>query len=263
VQELTARLDEIYRLQKKHHVNSVEELLQVKASIDEKLSTNASLELAIKEVRNELEKQRQQLFNHAKVISASRKKCFGLFENKVIDLLNSLAMPNAQFKVEHILLETLTVNGIDKIRFLFSANKGSELKEIAKVASGGELSRLMLVIKSLIAKNSFIPTIIFDEIDVGVSGSTADQMGRMIVGMADSGRKGGKGMQVIVITHLPQIASKGKSHFTVFKETKGGKTFTQIKNLSEEERVNEIAKMLSTGEPTDASLKNARELLNR
>lgn len=260
-QELTDRLDEIYRLQKKHHVNSVEELLQVKASIDEKLIRNASLESAINKLRSEAEKQRQQLFSQAKAISGARKKCLDSFEKKVTALLTSLAMPNAQFRVEHILLEALTERGIDKVRFLFSANKGSALKEITKVASGGELSRLMLAVKSLIAQNTSMPTIIFDEIDAGVSGGTADQVGKMIAAMAGSHAKGGEGMQVVVITHLPQIASKGNSHFTVFKEVRAGKTFTQIRNLSEEERVIEIAKMLSAGKPTDASVKNARELL--
>ena len=253
-EELTGRLDEIYRLQKKHQVNSVEGLLEVKTRVEEKLKTNASLEIEINKLQKETEKMRAALFTQAKKISEARKKSLPKLEKEVSALLSSLAMPNAQFRVEHILLEMLTEQGIDKIKFLFSANKGSELKEISKVASGGELSRLMLSIKSLIAKNTALPTIIFDEIDTGVSGGIAEQVGKMIYAMADS-------MQVVTITHLPQIASKGDSHFTVYKEEKSGKTFTQIKSLAKEERVREIAKMLSAGKPTDASLKNAKELL--
>ena len=253
-EELTARLDEIYRLQKKHQVNSVEELLEAKAKVEAKLNSNASLEIEINKLQKETEKLHASLFSQAKKISEARKKSLPKLEKDVSALLSSLAMPNAQFRVEHILLEMLTGQGIDKIKFLFSANKGSELKEISKVASGGELSRLMLSLKSLIAKNTSLPTIIFDEIDTGVSGGVAEQVGKLISAMGES-------MQVVTITHLPQIASKGTSHFTVYKETRSGKTFTQIKPLTKEDRVQEIAKMLSAGKTTDVSLKNAKELL--
>jgi len=253
-EELTARLDEIYRLQKKHQVNSVEGLWGVKDMVEGKLKENSSLEDEIGKLRVEAEKMREKLFLLAKRISTDRKKYLTKLEKETNTLLYTLAMPNAQFRAEHILLETLTEQGIDKIKFLFSANKGSDLKEISKVASGGELSRLMLSIKSLIAKNTALPTILFDEIDTGVSGSVADQVGKMILGMTES-------MQVIAITHLPQIASKGESHFSVYKEEKYGKTISQIKLLSKEDRVKEIAKMLSAGNPTDASIKNAKELL--
>lgn len=253
-EKLSGRIDTIYRLQKKHQVNSVEALLEVKVKVDARLNDISSLEKEINVLQQEVEKLRQKLFLLAKRISADRKKCLGKLEKEVGALLSSLAMPNAQFKVEHILLETLTEQGIDKMRFLFSANKGSDLKDISKVASGGELSRLMLSIKSLIAKNTALPSIIFDEIDTGVSGGVAEQVGRMINDMAGA-------MQVFAITHLPQIASKGNSHFTVFKEESKNKTVTNIRQLSKEERVKEIATMLSAGKPTDASLKNARELL--
>jgi DNA repair protein RecN (Recombination protein N) len=253
-EQLTARLDEIYRLQKKHQVNSVEELLEVKVKVGARLRENTSLEIEISKLQKESEKLRAALFTLAKKISEGRKKSLPKLEKEVSALLFLLAIPNAQFRVEHILLEMLTEQGIDKLKFLFSANKGSELKEISKVASGGELSRLMLSIKSLIAKNTALPTIIFDEIDTGVSGGVAEQVGKLINAMSDS-------IQVVTITHLPQIASKGNSHFTVYKEEKSGKTFTQLKHLTKEERVREIAKMLSAGKPTEASLKNAEELL--
>ncbi|MBI4945200.1 MAG: DNA repair protein RecN [Bacteroidetes bacterium] len=253
-EKLTERIDMIYRLQKKHQVNSVEALLEVKVKVDARLNDISSLEKEISVLQQEAEKQRKNLFLLAKKISSDRTKCLPKLEKEISALLTSLAMPNAQFKVEHILLEILTEQGIDKIKFLFSANKGSDLKEISKVASGGELSRLMLSIKSLIAKNTALPTIIFDEIDTGVSGGVAEQVGRMISDMSGA-------MQVLVITHLPQIASKGSSHFTVYKEESKSKTVTHIKPLSKEERVKEIATMLSAGKPTDASMKNAKELL--
>ncbi len=251
---LTQRLDAIYRLQKKHQVNSVEDLLDVRDKVEARLQENSSLELEISKLQQESEKVREKLFSQAKKISSDRKKSLPKLEKEVSALLFSLAMPNARFFVEHTLLETLTEQGIDKIKFLFSANKGSDMKEISKVASGGELSRLMLSIKSLIAKNTSLPTIIFDEIDSGVSGGVAEEVGKMILGMSGA-------MQVITITHLPQIASKGNSHFTVYKEEKAGKTFTQIKLLSKEDRIKEVAKMLSAGKPTEASMRNAKELL--
>ncbi|MGZ4056022.1 MAG: DNA repair protein RecN, partial [Bacteroidia bacterium] len=148
----------------------------------------------------------------------------------------------------------LSKNGLDNVNFLFSANKGSDFKELNKVASGGELSRLMLSIKSLIAQLTALPTIIFDEIDTGVSGDVADKVGSIMNQMA-------KAMQVITITHLPQIASKGTSHLFVYKEDKNNKTYSNIKKLTAEERVQEVAKMLSTGTPTAAAISNAKELL--
>jgi DNA repair protein RecN (Recombination protein N) len=205
-------------------------------------------------LQQEVEKLRNKLFLLAKRISADRKKSLPKLEKEVSTLLTSLAMPNAQFRVEHVLLETLMEQGIDKMKFLFSANKGSDLKEISKVASGGELSRLMLSIKSLIAKKTALPSIIFDEIDTGVSGGVAEQVGKMIEEMSGS-------MQVFAITHLPQIASKGNSHFTVYKEESKNRAVTNVKQLSKEERVREIASMLSAGKATDASIRNAKELL--
>lgn len=251
---LSDRIDLIYRLEKKHHVNSVDELLEVKSKVEARLNEISSLDNEIRTIQQEVEKLRQKLFLLAKRISTDRKKALAGLEKEIGTLLTSLAMPNAQFKVEHILLETLTDQGIDKMKFLFTANKGSDLKEISKVASGGELSRLMLVIKSLIAKKTALPSIIFDEIDTGVSGRVAEQVGSMINEMAAV-------MQVFAITHLPQIASKGNSHFAVYKEDVRGRTITNVRKLSQEDRIREIASMLSAGKATDASIKNARELL--
>lgn len=254
LQYLTDRLDELNRLQKKHQVRSVEELIEVKNKIRARLGENESLAGEISSMREHCEQERAELFTLARNISVRRLKSLSLLEKEVKKCLSLLALPQAEFKADHILLEQLSATGIDKIRFLFSANKGGELKPIQQSASGGELSRLMLALKALVAQKTSLPTILFDEIDTGVSGAVAEQVGKMIEGM-------GEVMQVITITHLPQIGSKGNTHFVVYKEVVGKTTQTLIRKLNAKERVEEIAKMLSAGKPTEASLKNAKELL--
>ncbi|MES2285935.1 MAG: DNA repair protein RecN [Bacteroidota bacterium] len=254
IDKLTIQLDAIYRLQQKHQVKSVEELITIKEDLSNKLLEFNSLETEIEKTKKELTSVQRSLTALAKKIAANRKKEIPKIEKEIASLLSALSMPNAQLKVEHIETEILTANGTDKVNFLFSANKGSDFKELNKVASGGELSRLMLSIKSLIAQLTALPTIIFDEIDTGVSGDVADKVGSIMNLMA-------KAMQVITITHLPQIASKGESHLFVYKEDKNDKTYSNIKKLTVNERVQEIAKMLSTGTPTAAAISNAKELL--
>ncbi|MBL7889992.1 MAG: DNA repair protein RecN [Bacteroidia bacterium] len=254
IEILNDQLDAIYRLQQKHQVKTIEELIAIKDELSNKLLDFSSLESEIEKVKALLERSNKTLSASAKTISENRKKVIPKIEKEIGSLLSSLSMPNAQLKIEQKAMETYSVNGIDKINFLFSANKGSEFKELNKVASGGELSRLMLSIKSLIAQLTALPTIIFDEIDTGVSGDVADKVGSIMNTMS------GK-MQVITITHLPQIASKGGSHLFVYKEDKNNKTYSNIKKLSADERVQEIAKMLSTGNPSAAAISNAKELL--
>lgn len=254
IEILNDQLDAIYRLQQKHQVKTIEELIAIKDELSNKLLDFSSLESEIEKVKTLLERSNKTLSASAKTISENRKKVIPKIEKEIGSLLSSLSMPNAQLKIEQKAMETYSVNGIDKINFLFSANKGSEFKELNKVASGGELSRLMLSIKSLIAQLTALPTIIFDEIDTGVSGDVADKVGSIMNTMS------GK-MQVITITHLPQIASKGGSHLFVYKEDKNNKTYSNIKKLSADERVQEIAKMLSTGNPSAAAISNAKELL--
>ncbi len=251
---LTQMLDAIYRLQQKHQVKSIEELITIKDDLSNKLLDFNSLEAEIEKVKKELNSLQKSLSALAKKMTANRKKVIPKLEKEIASLLSSLSMTNAQLKVSHTASEILTKNGLDTVSFLFSANKGSDFKELNKVASGGELSRLMLSIKSLIAQLTALPTIIFDEIDTGVSGDVADKVGTIMNQMA-------KAMQVITITHLPQIASKGQSHLFVYKEDKNNKTYSNIKKLTAEERVQEIAKMLSTGTPTAAAISNAKELL--
>ncbi|MDP1744531.1 MAG: DNA repair protein RecN [Bacteroidota bacterium] len=254
IDKLTIQLDAIYRLQQKHQVKSVEELIAIKDDLSNKLLEFSSLETEIEKTKKELTTVQRSLTALAKKIAANRKKEIPKIEKEIASLLSALSMPNAQLKIEHMETEILTANGADKVNFLFSANKGSDFKELNKVASGGELSRLMLSIKSLIAQLTALPTIIFDEIDTGVSGDVADKVGSIMNLMA-------KAMQVITITHLPQIASKGESHLFVYKEDKNDKTYSNIKKLTVNERVQEIAKMLSTGTPTAAAISNAKELL--
>ncbi|MCW3083871.1 MAG: replication and repair protein RecN [Bacteroidetes bacterium] len=254
IELLNDKLDAIYRLQQKHQVKTIEELVAIKNDLSNKLLDFSSLETAIEKAKAGIEKLNKTLLAQAKTISENRKKVIPKIEKEIASLLASLSMPNAQLQVSQNALETFTWSGIDKINFLFSANKGSDFKELNKVASGGELSRLMLSIKSLIAQLTALPTIIFDEIDTGVSGDVADKVGIIMNQMAHK-------MQVITITHLPQIASKGGSHLFVYKEDKNNKTYSNIKKLSADERVQEIAKMLSTGTPTAAAISNAKELL--
>jgi DNA repair protein RecN (Recombination protein N) len=256
IELLNDKLDAIYRLQQKHQVKTVEELIGIKEEISNKLLDFSSLEAEIEKTRTGLAKLHTALSAKAKTISENRKKVIPKIEKEIASLLSSLSMPNAQLQISQSALESFSISGTDKINFLFSANKGSDFKELNKVASGGELSRLMLSIKSLIAQLTALPTIIFDEIDTGVSGDVADKVGSIMNTMAAK-------MQVITITHLPQIASKGQSHLFVYKEDKNNKTYSNIKKLDAEERVQEVAKMLSTGTPTAAAINNAKELLNQ
>jgi DNA repair protein RecN (Recombination protein N) len=254
IELLNEKLDAIYRLQQKHQVKTIDELIAIKEDLSNKLLDFSSLETEILKTKAALELSTKTLTSKSKTLSDNRKKVIPKIEKEIASLLASLSMPNAQLKINQAALEQFGTTGIDKISFLFSANKGSDFKELNKVASGGELSRLMLSIKSLIAQLTALPTIIFDEIDTGVSGDVADKVGSIMNTMSDK-------MQVITITHLPQIASKGASHLFVYKEDKNNKTYSNIKKLNNEERIQEIAKMLSTGSPTAAAISNAKELL--
>ncbi len=255
LEEVNSQLDKLNRLLKKHGVNNEEELLAIKTDIEAKLQQFSSLEVAIEKTQKEITALEKQCKALAKDLSDKRQKSTTGIEQNIKTMLTSLSMANAQFKIELKPLEVLSINGQDAISFLFTANKGAEFKELHKTASGGELSRLMLCLKALLAERTALPTIIFDEIDTGVSGDVADKIGNILFAM-------GKTMQVITITHLPQMASKGGNHLFVYKSDSKDKTTSSIKALNKEERIAEIAKMLSTGTPTETALKNAKELLN-
>lgn len=255
LEEVNSKLDRMNRLLKKHNVTNEEDLLKIKSDIEEKLLQFGSLESEIEKTNKEIQKLSLSSGKQAKQLSAVRLKSIAGVEKQVKEMLAGLAMENASFKIELIQLPELSISGFDQVRFMFSANKGGTLNELHKVASGGELSRLMLTLKALLATKKQLPTIIFDEIDSGVSGDVADKIGNILLNM-------GKTMQVVAITHLPQMASKGEHHLFVYKNDETDKTVSHIKQLNKEERITEVAKMLSTGNPTQSALVNAKELLN-
>lgn len=250
------RLDTLNTLLQKHRVQTTEELQAVQRQLGEKLQGYQHLDTEIAETQQQLEDARTDAFKLARKLSEQRAAQKPNIEKDVRKLLSQLGMPDAVLEVGISVSETLGPEGMDKVRFLFSANKGGAVRELHKVASGGELSRLMLSIKSLLANRTAMPTIIFDEIDTGVSGEIAGKVGNIMRQMAE-------GHQVISITHLPQIASKGHQHYMVYKAAKGKATRSDIRKLAEQDRVNELAKMLSGETLTDAALSNARALLEQ
>ena len=253
-ERISNRLDIIYRLQKKHQVDSIEELLRIKEELTGKLGETESLNDYISSLAKEIDNAEQELVRSAKSISAARCKSIPDFEHEISGLLADLGMPSAKFSILCIQEDSLTTDGVDSVKFLFSANKGVPPDEVSKIASGGELSRLMLSVKSMISRKNLLPTVIFDEIDSGVSGDIAGKVGMILKRMADK-------MQVIVITHLPQIAGKGGVHYYVYKEDIDGTIRSNIRKLTQNERVEEIAKMVSSDRLTEASYQTAKELL--
>lgn len=254
IEFLNERLDLIYTLQQKHRVETVAELIEIRESLDAKLSDIDSYDLEIEKLEKQRDAAETEVKKLAGQLSEQRKKVLPAIEARVNSLLLQLGMPNSRFRVDLVSKGTPSGTGIDEVSFLFSANKNTELCEISKVASGGEMSRLMLSLKSLISKSKALPTIIFDEIDSGISGEIAGKMGSILKEMS-------AGMQVINITHLPQVAAKGDYHFWVYKQDTEHETVTHLKLLSEKERVEELAKMLSGENISDAALQNAQELL--
>jgi len=262
--EVNERLSLIYSLQKKHRVSTNQELLALQEDLSNKIQQAVFGDEAIEQLQQQLSADKKELEQLAAQLTAGRQKAIPTIEAEVLRALGEMGMGNSALKIELTALSdsgrnaafgSLGDNGADVVRFLFSANKGHALAEMSKVASGGELSRLMLSIKSLTAKNTALPTIIFDEIDTGVSGEVANKVGQIMEQLSDN-------LQVITITHLPQIASKGQSHYFVYKDDEADTTRTRIKPLSPAERVHEIAKMLSGDNVGESALQNARELLN-
>jgi DNA repair protein RecN (Recombination protein N) len=254
IEAISNRLDLIYRLEKKHHVSALEDLILLTEEFEKKLQEVSSLDHKIAEIQKQLEAEAKILSDSALKISGYRKKITGDLEKNITNILTELGMPDARVKIDHHISTDLTRDGLDKVKFLFSSNKGVELDDISRIASGGELSRLMLSIKSLISQKNLLPTIIFDEIDIGVSGNIAGKVGVILKKMA-------KNMQVIAITHLPQIAGMGEIHYLVYKIVDDRMTKSLMKILDREERVNEIAKMLGNGNVTLSASKMASELL--
>ncbi len=253
--EITTKMDKLNRMLKKHNASSEEELIITKNNIEAKLTQFSSLESDIEKTKKQIEKLNASCSKQANQLTAKRLKAIPSIEKQVLEMLTNLSMENANFKIELNQQSELSATGYDQVKILFGANKGSVLSELHKVASGGELSRLMLSLKALLASKKKLASIIFDEIDSGVSGDVADKIGNILYNMGNS-------MQVITITHLPQMASKGHHHLFVYKKDDEDKTVSYIRELKDDERITEIAKMLSTGNPSSSAITNAKELLN-
>lgn len=252
LQRLTDRVNMIYSMCHKHHVSTLDELIAVGEKFREQLATITHSDTEIKRQRDLISSLEERARKQAAVIHSAREKVALHAAKSIAKSLTQLGMPEARFDVEIVDVGDLTPTGCDKVRFMFTANKNMPPQPVEKVASGGELSRVMLALKALLAQKAKLPTIIFDEIDTGVSGRIADAMGEIIRSLSDN-------MQVVAITHLPQVASKGESHFVVYKRD----SRTNITHLQADERVEEIAKMLSGSVITEAALSQARVLLGR
>jgi DNA repair protein RecN (Recombination protein N) len=254
IEQVNDRLNLIYSLEQKHHVATVEELLELKNSFEEKIAQVTGYEDEIKKLEKELAETRELLRKKAAELSTVRKNSFRKIESSVLADLKQLGMPKSKFTIQHETLPEFTPAGIDSVAFHFSANSDVTPAEISRIASGGEMSRLMLAIKNLLRTSKALPTVIFDEIDSGVSGEIALKMGTILKAFSAS-------TQIINITHLPQIAAKGDAHFVVYKYEEDGKTFTSVKLLEEKDRVEELAKMVGGESVTESTLTTAKELL--
>lgn len=252
---VTTKLQSIYNLQKKHQVQTVAELLLIQDELDAKVISVDDLDGAIHKLESELNKQQIQVDEIAKLVSENRKKTAPILIEKIRTILSQLGMVEANFQIEINHTDSYYPKGKDEVILLFSANKGTSFGLLKKVASGGEMSRIMLAIKAILANYSKLPTIIFDEIDTGVSGEIAIKMGEIMKEMS-------KTMQVFAITHLPQIAAKGSSHYKVSKRNQGETTISELNLLTAEERIQQIAEMLSGKEITESALQHAKALLN-
>jgi DNA repair protein RecN (Recombination protein N) len=250
------RLDVIYDLQKKHSVATVRQLIELRDNIGSKLQNIDSMEEKISSAENILSEKREQLFDLARRLSEKRLAAISDIEKELTSRLSYLGMPNARFECRITPKQQPDETGMDDVQFLFSANKNTDLLPVSQIASGGEISRLMLCVKAMIAGATALPTIIFDEIDTGTSGEMADKMGRIMQDMS-------RNMQVIAITHLPQIASKGDFHYIVYKKDTEDSTQTYMRQLSSEERITEIARLLSGAETTAQAIENAKVMLRK
>jgi len=254
LEEVNAKLQLIHNLFKKHNAATISELIEIRESLSEKVSAVDNVEADIKKKQTQLAKEEKELEGIALEISKNRIAVIPELQKQLTESLGQLGMPSATFKIEVNSAKTFNENGKDELVFLFAANKGSNYGDLKKVASGGELSRIMLTIKSILAKYEQLPTMMFDEIDTGVSGEISNKMGDIMKSMSAT-------MQVFSITHLPQVASKGDYHFKVFKEEEGMVTNTKMKPLTKEERIKELAEMLGGKELSDSALAHAKQLL--
>ena len=255
LQELNQQLQLLFSLQKKHQVTTISDLQRIQTQLEAQVHAYAAIENSIEVIENQLNSTSIILDDLANLIHKNRKNAIPILTEKWIEILSQLGMPNVRFQIELKEVSNYFLNGKDELQFLFSANKGSDFGLLKKVASGGELSRIMLATKAILSTYSKLPTIIFDEIDTGVSGEIANKMSEIMKNMSHS-------MQVIAITHLPQIAAKGDAHFKVFKSVFEEQTNTEMKILNNDERILEIAQMLSGIDVSESALNHAKALLN-
>ncbi|MFV8373086.1 DNA repair protein RecN [Flavobacterium sp. LB2P74] len=252
---ISQKLQVIFNLQKKHQVLSVDELLEIQVNLENSVLALGNMEEEIAALTISIEQKTIVLDAFSTTIHTNRLESIPVLSQKLIAILETLGMPNVRFNIDVTITETYFQNGKDELQFLFSANKGTDFGLLKKVASGGEMSRIMLAVKAILAQYSKLPTLIFDEIDTGVSGEIAIRMGEIMKEMSQE-------MQIFAITHLPQIAAKGNAHFKVFKSTVGDDTQSELKLLNRDERVVEIAQMLSGIVVSDSALNHAKALLN-
>lgn len=255
LESVNERLNIIYTLEQKHHVGSVDELLALQVELEQKLNAIDNSEELIMELEKAVKEARQCMMEKANIVSSNRRQAAKDVEQQIVERLVALGMPNVRFEVKIEDRREPDLSGNDSVEFLFSANKNMPMQNMAEVASGGEIARVMLSLKAMIANAVKLPTIIFDEIDTGVSGRMAEKMANIMKEMGEGGR------QVISITHLPQIAAAGSHHYKVYKDDSTDRTLTHIIELTPDERVDELAKMLSGEVTSEAALANAKELL--
>ena len=256
LEQISKQLNKIYSLQKKHSVATVEELITIQQELEEAVSKTESVDIDLNKQKKIVEEQHTATLKKANQLHKAREKVIPALDKKLTNFMHELGMPNGRFSITLTATDTFFANGNDELSFLFSANKGGDFGQLKKVASGGELSRIMLAVKAIMAEHTALPTIMFDEIDTGVSGEISQKMGDIMKQMSQN-------RQVFAITHLPQIAAKGAYHFKVFKEDSKGKTTTHLKLLTEEERIVELSEMLE-GKNSGASARNhAIELLRK
>ncbi|MFT4669643.1 MAG: DNA repair protein RecN (Recombination protein N) [Flavobacteriaceae bacterium] len=253
--EINEKLQVLYKLQQKHGVATVAELIEIQDDLESKIDSVVNMDERLERLEKERSKFSDGVLKTGRLLHKQRQKAIPLLKNQLEAYLAELGLPNARFKFELIASENFRMNGTDSLELLFTANKGLSFGSLKKIASGGEMSRIMLSVKAILARYKKLPTIIFDEIDTGVSGEIANKMARIMGEMSNS-------TQLLSITHLPQIAAKGEYHIKVYKEDVNDVTRTRLRVLNEDERIVEIAQMIGGNSVTDAAIANAKELLN-
>ena len=255
LERLSGRWDKIQNLFQKHQVDNVDDLIQVRDQLEKKLEETQDLGQKINALKDRLTGLEQLLEDLSKQLHENRKQATPKLCDQMQQIISKMGMQNARFRIDLTSVDQFLANGKEQIDFLFSANLGSDFKPIKKVASGGEMSRIMLSIKAILSRFKQLPSIVFDEIDTGVSGAVSNEIANIMAHMSEN-------MQVFTITHLPQVAAKGKQHFLVYKEVRGNTTLTKLKELNQENRIKELAQMLSGEELTRTALDHAKQLLN-